>query len=133
MSREIKLKIMNKSHATIYLVSLMGASDGEWTKEEMRSALLLGTLRSAVEEAPDWGDKVQSLELNETSAIDILNQESKEVQMQCLINVLTTAFSDGVLGDGEKTVLARIMSKLNKGITVKELLDAHTAHFDSFK
>ena len=111
----------------------MGASDGEWTEEEMRSAFLLGTLKSAVEEAPYWWVKVRSFELNETSAIDILNQESKEVQMQCLINVLTTAFSDGVLGDGEKTVLARIMSKLNKGITVKELLDAQKAHLDSLR
>ena len=133
MSREIKLKIMNKSHATIYLVSLMGASDGEWTKKEMRSALLLGTLKSAVEEAPDWGDKVQSLELNETSAIDILNQESKEVQMQCLINILLTAFADGVIDDGEKNVLVRIISKLNKGITVEELIDAHMAHLDSLR
>jgi len=38
-----------------------------------------------------------------------------------------------VLGDGEKTVLARIMSKLNKGITVKELLDAQKAHLDSLR
>ena len=124
---------MNKSHATIYLVSLMGGSDGEWTEEEMLTALSLGNLSSALEEAPDWVDKISSFELNETSAIDILNQESKEVQMQCLINILLTAFSDGVFGDGEKTVLARIMSKLNKGITVNELFDAQKAHLDSLR
>ena len=124
---------MNKSHATIYLVSLMGGSDGEWTEEEMLTALSLGNLSSALEEAPDWVDKISSFELNETSAIDILNQESKEVQMQCLINILLTALSDGVFGDGEKTVLARIMSKLNKGITVNELFDAQKAHLDSFR
>ena len=109
----------------------MGESDGEWTEEEMVTALSLGNLNSALKEAPDWGDRISSFELNETSAIDILNQESKEVQMQCLIDILLTAFSDGVLDDGEKTVLARIMSKLNKGITVKELLDAHKTHLDS--
>lgn len=123
---------MNKSHATIYLVRLIGGSDGEWTKEEMQTALLLGNLSSDIEEAPDWADKIVSSELNETSAINILNQESKEVQMQCLINILLTALSDGVLADGEKDVLVRIMVKLNKGITVDELLDAHRAHLDSF-
>ena len=123
---------MNKSHATIYLVRLMGLSDGEWTEEEMMSAIQLGNLSSDLEEAPDWGEKISSLELNETSAIDILNQESKEVQMQCLINILLTAFADGVLDDGEKTVLARIISKLNKGITINELLDAQRAHLDTF-
>ena len=124
---------MNKSYATIYLVYLMGESDGEWTKEEMESALLLGNLGSALEEAPDWGEKINSFELNETSAIDILNQESKEVQMQCLINILLTAFADGVIDDGEKNVLVRIISKLNKGITVEELIDAHMAHLDSLR
>ena len=123
---------MNKSHATIYLVRLIGGSDGEWTKEEMQTALLLGNLSSDIEEAPDWADKIVSSELNETSAINILNQESKEVQMQCLINILLTALSDGVLADGEKDVLVRIMVKLNKGITIDELLDAHRAHLDSF-
>ena len=111
----------------------MGESDGEWTKEEMESALLLGNLGSALEEAPDWGEKINSFELNETSAIDILNQESKEVQMQCLINILVTAFADGVIDDGEKNVLVRIISKLNKGITVEELIDAHMAHLDSLR
>lgn len=123
---------MNKSHATIYLIRLMGESDGEWTNEEMMTALQLGNLSSALEEAPDWGEKISSLELNETSAINILNQESKEVQMQCLINILLTAFSDGVLDDGEKDVLVRMMVKLNKGISIDELLDAHKAHLDTF-
>jgi len=124
---------MNKSHATIFLVRLMGESDGNWSEEEMESALILGNLRSALEEAPDWGDRILSFELNETSAIEILNQESRDVQMECLVNVLLTAFADGVLDDGEKTVLARIMSKLNEGITVSELLEAHKAHLDSFR
>jgi hypothetical protein len=56
-----------------------------------------------LEEAPDWGDRILSFELNETSAIEILNQESRDVQMECLVNVLLTAFADGVLDDGEKT------------------------------
>lgn len=122
---------MNKSHATIFLTKLMGESDGEWTREEMETGFLIGNLSSVLEEAPDWVDKIISLELNETSAIDILNQESKEVQMQCLITVLATSFSDGELEDAEKNVLARIMSKLNKGITVNELLDAHKTHLES--
>jgi len=123
---------MNKSHATIFLVQLMGSSDGEWTKEEMKDAILLANLGSILDEAPDWADKIISLELHETSAIDILNQESKEVQMQCLIAVLTTAFADGEFKDAEKTVLSRILGKLNKGITISELLDAYSAHLDSF-
>jgi len=122
---------MNKSHATIFLARLIGESDGEWTEEEMNSALLLGNLNSAVEEAPDWADRIASLDLHETSAIDILNQESKEVQMQCLITVFATAFSDVTLEDAEKVVLSRILSKLNKGITFTELLDAYLTHLDS--
>ena len=123
---------MNKSHATIFLIRLMGESDGEWTEEEMESALLVGNLQSAVEEAPDWGKKIASLELHETSAIDILNQESKEVQMQCLITVLITALADGNFEDAEKTILVRILSKLNKGITFSEVLDASQANLKKF-
>lgn len=124
---------MNKSHATMFLVQLMGSSDGDWTEEEIHQALLLGNLNSTLEEAPDWAAKIVSFELNETSAIDILNQESKEVQMQCLIAVLVTACADGKFEDAEKTVLFGIISKLNKGITVDELLAAHLAHLDSFR
>jgi tellurite resistance protein len=124
---------MNKSHATIFLVRLMGESDGEWSEKEMETALVLGNLQSALKEAPDWVERIMSRELNESSAIEILNQESRAVQMQCLINVLLTAFADGVLDDGEKNVLVRIMSRLNHGITVTELLEAHKAHLDSFR
>jgi len=124
---------MNKSHATLFFTRMMGESDGEWTKEEIETGLLLGNLSSALEEAPDWAEKIISFELHETSAIDILNNESKEVQMQCLITVLSTAISDGELADKEKEVLVRIMSKLNKGITVQELLEAHKAHLKSLR
>ncbi|MBM3417258.1 MAG: hypothetical protein FJY20_12685 [Bacteroidetes bacterium] len=124
---------MNKSHATIFLTRMMGESDGEWTEEEMTTGLLIGNLSSVLEEAPDWAEKIKSGELHETSAIDILNNESKEVQMQCLITVLSTAFSDGELADKEKEVLVRIMSNLNKGITVKELLEAQKAHLESLR
>lgn len=124
---------MNKSHATFYLIRLIGESDGEWTGEEMRTAILLGNLQSVLEEAPDWAEKITSHELHETSAIDILNQESKEVQMQCLITVLLTAFADGNFEDAEQIVLVRILSKLNKGITYSELLDAHQSHLKKFE
>jgi hypothetical protein len=122
---------MNKSHATMFLVFLIGNSDGKWSEEEMKTAINFGTLKSAVHEAPDWGTRIENNELNETTAIEILNKESREVQMECLINVYFTAASDGVFTKGEINVLGRIIGKLNKGITITGLLNACKARLNS--
>lgn len=124
---------MNKSHATIFLTRLMGEIDGHWSEEEMKAVCLLGDLSSALDEAPDWADKIKSSELNERSAYFILNQESKEVQMQCLVNVLLTAFGDGKVEDTETALLGRILANLNQGITIDELIEAHEAQLNKFR
>ena len=131
MSRKLIISIMNKSHATMFLTRLVGEADGEWSKDEINQALLLGGLAKAHEEAPDWGEKIISGELNEQSAIYILNQVSKDEQMDCLLICLITACADGELDAAEIKILARILSSLNKGITVEELVESHKNHLNN--
>jgi hypothetical protein len=116
---------MNKGHATIFLTRLIGSSDGKWSSIEMDHALKLGTLSSALEEAPDWGDKILSGELNETSSYYILNNLTREDQMDCLVTCLITSLADGSLDDSEVTVISRILNNLNKGITTNELVESY--------
>ena len=119
---------MNKSHATIFLTRLVGQADGEWSDDEMDHALLLGGLNKAIEEAPDYVAKIISGELNEQSALYILNQVSKEEQMECLVTCLITACADGELDPTEIEIIIRIINSLNKGITVEELVETHKNH-----
>ena len=115
---------MNKSHATIYLTRYIGESDGEWTEDEMLIAFKAGHLVSAVEEAPDWAERIISGELNFRSSIFILNQESREVQMNCLVTCLLTALADGYMDSAESEALATITVSLNKNITATDVIDA---------
>lgn len=113
---------MNKSHATIFLTRHIGEADGEWTEDEMILAFKAGHLGSAFDEAPDWADKILSGELNFQSAIFLLNQESREVQLNCLVSCLLTALQDGYMDSAESEALAIITVSLNKGITVAEVI-----------
>jgi hypothetical protein len=122
---------MNKSHATIFLTRLIGQADGEWSEEEMEHALLLGNLENALQEAPDWGEKIISGELNEQSAIFILNNLSKQEQMDCLLTCLITAGADGDLDDAESDILISIINSLNKGITIEELIQYYKNHLNN--
>lgn len=113
---------MNKSHATIFLTRHIGEADGEWTEEEMKLAFKAGNLLNALDEAPDWADKITSGELNFQSAIFLLNQESREVQMDCLVSCLLTALQDGYMDSAESEALAIITVSLNKGITAEDVI-----------
>ena len=124
---------MNKSHAIIFLTRLLGSADGKWSDKEMEHALNLGNLSSALKEAPDWTDKILSGELNEDSAIQILNGLGKSEQMECLVTCLITILADGVADDAEITVLARLLTKLNQGITSSELLASHKEHLENLR
>jgi hypothetical protein len=115
---------MNKSHATIFLTRYIGESDGEWTKDEMMIAIKSGHLHAALEEASDWADKITSGELNFNSAIYILNQESRDVQLNCLVTCLMTALADGHLDSAESQALAEITVSLNQNITPTDVVEA---------
>jgi tellurite resistance protein/SH3-like domain-containing protein len=84
------------NHAILFLANYVGASDGQWTEEEMRSVgpdddnrILI-----AFEEAADWGDRIMSGELNFDVAIDILKKNSREEQLECLVMCYTIALAD---------------------------------------
>lgn len=117
---------ITKSHAIVYLTRNIGEADGEWTSEEMDAALMNDDFSQAVEEAPDWAEKVLSGELTHQTAIYVLTQLNREDRMDCLIICLTTAMADGVVDDSETEALGKIISHF-KDISVKELLDEFKA------
>ena len=108
----------------MFFARMIGESDGEWSEQEMRQALLKGNLSAALNEAPDWADKIRSGELNYQSAIYLLNNESREIQMDCLVTCFLIGAVDGIFEESEGKVLINIISNLNKNIKLKDVTDA---------
>lgn len=120
---------LTKDHAIVFLATVIGQIDGEFTESEMIEVITKSKHYSEnlknVTSANDFGDLIRSGQLNETSALHTLNQCSEEDRIQAMASCCLIVFSDGVLTEAEKNTLAKWTVLL--GIDIKQVIDAYKA------
>ena len=95
---------ISKQNAIVCLVRLTAEIDGNWTREKMQHAISYGGLAKYIA-YEDWVEKMESGELNETSAINLLNQLKKQDRIDCLLACFATAVANSDLSLKEEDYL----------------------------
>jgi hypothetical protein len=95
---------ISKQNAIVCLVRLTAEIDGNWSREKMQHAISYGGLAKYIA-YEDWVEKMESGELNETSAINLLNQLKKQDRIDCLLACFATAVANSDLSLKEEDYL----------------------------
>jgi hypothetical protein len=95
---------ISKQNAIVCLVRLTAEIDGNWSREKMQNAISYGGLAKYIA-YEDWVEKMESGELNETSAINLLNQLKKQDRIDCLLACFATAVANSDLSLKEEDYL----------------------------
>jgi hypothetical protein len=95
---------ISKQNAIVCLVRLTAEIDGNWSREKMQHTISYGGLAKYIA-YEDWVEKMESGELNETSAINLLNQLKKQDRIDCLLACFATAVANSDLSSKEEDYL----------------------------
>jgi uncharacterized tellurite resistance protein B-like protein len=120
---------LTKDHAIVYLATVIGQIDGEFTESEINDVVTKSkhyreNIQNVVN-SNDFGDLIRSGTLNEDSALHLLNQCSENDRIEAMTACCLIVFSDGILTDTEKNTLARWTVLL--GLDVKQVIDSYKA------
>ena len=105
---------ITKSEAIIWIAMSTGEADGEFTEAEIMDAINNTTYSKYFADADNSGinEKIQSKELNEESAVEVLKNLSLEEKIEALAICFGIAVSDEVATSEEKAYLFDIGLKI---------------------
>ncbi|NVO02125.1 MAG: hypothetical protein HXX09_05430 [Bacteroidetes bacterium] len=105
---------ITKSEAIIWIAISTGEADGEFTEAEIMDAINNTSYSKYFADADNSGinEKIQSKELNEESAVEVLKQLSQAEKIEALAICFGIAVSDEVATSEEKAYLFDIGLKI---------------------
>jgi len=98
-----------KSEAIVVLCIDMGMADGEFSKQEMKSVVQNPNFKKYEWDSDLFSEKCKRGEATRSNAIASLKGCSLDTQVDALALVWHVLLADGVMTEGEKSVMAELL------------------------